>query len=72
MSYFKHPQPNPDTAIATTVRLPLETLRRVDNFCDAKQINRSAFFRKLIAAYQPLKKQPAKSSEKKRAIAVRR
>ena len=53
MNYFKHPQPNPDPAIATTVRLPLETLRRVDGYCHTKQINRSAFFRKLIAATHP-------------------
>lgn len=65
MNYLSYP--TPDTAIATTVRLPLETLRRVDNFCDAKNINRSVFFRKMIASYQPLKKQIAKSSEQKKS-----
>lgn len=69
MNYFKHHQPTPDHAIATTVRLPLETLRRVDDFCDAKNINRSALFRKLIASYQPLKNHRPKSSG---AIAARR
>jgi len=58
MSYLK---PSPDTAIATTVRLPTATLRQVDLYCEAKQISRSALFRKLIAAYQPIKQyQPKK------------
>jgi hypothetical protein len=69
MNYFKHHQPNHDTAIATTVRLPLETLRRVDFYCDEKQISRSALFRRLIAAYSPLKNHQPKSSG---AIAARR
>ena len=43
MSYFNEP-----TAISTTIRLPIETLRRVDLYCDAKQISRSALFRRLI------------------------
>lgn len=59
MNYFNEP-----TAISTTIRLPIKTLRQVDLYCDAKQISRSALFRRLINSYQPLKNHQPQSTER--------
>jgi hypothetical protein len=56
----KNFSPRELTAISTTVRLPIETLQRVDCYCETKQISRSALFRRLIASYPPIKNQAAK------------
>jgi len=59
---MKHSSQPQLTAISTSVRLPIETVRLVDDYCRDKEISRSQLFRRLIASYPPLKNRSAKSS----------